>query len=65
MPFNKPTSRKASKLAFAAAIMGVGAFGLTAYDAPAYAKKEKEQKKQAAEFSEAFTKAFPPVEEAM
>ena len=32
MPFFVPSSRKASKLALAAAIMGVGAFGLTAYD---------------------------------
>jgi len=64
MPFFVPSSRKASKLALAAAIMGVGAFGLTAYDAPAYAKKE-EKKKSTAQFSDAFQKAYPPVEEAM
>ncbi|MEL7689707.1 tetratricopeptide repeat protein [Citromicrobium bathyomarinum] len=64
MPFFVPSSRKASKLALAAAIMGVGAFGLTAYDAPAYAKKD-EKKKSSAQFSEAFQKAYPPVEEAM
>ena len=40
MAFFATTSRKASRLAIAAAIMGIGAFGVTAIDTPAYAQKK-------------------------
>tara|TARA_Y100000815_G_scaffold212544_1_gene197320 strand:+ start:60 stop:1295 length:1236 start_codon:yes stop_codon:yes gene_type:complete len=44
--------------------MSVGALGVSAIDAPAYAKKEKEEKKEGPKFSEEFQKAFLPVEQA-
>jgi len=53
------SSRKASKLAIAAAVMGVGAFGATAFDAPAFAQKQK------AEYSDEFIKNFGPIDAAM
>lgn len=64
MAFFIPSSRKASRIALAAAVMSVGALGVTAIDAPAYAKKEKEEKKEGPKFSEEFQKAFLPVEQA-
>lgn len=47
------TSRKASKLAVAAAMMSIGAFGVSAFSAPAFAQ-DKEQKKYSKEFIEQF-----------
>ena len=56
------SSRKASKLAIAAAVMSVGAFGVTAFDAPAFAQKQNEQKP---EFSEGFIENFGPIDTAL
>lgn len=53
------SSRKASKLAIAAAIMGVGAFGVTSFDAPAYAQSQKPN------FSKEFLAAAAPLDEAL
>lgn len=60
MAFFATTSRKASRLAIAAAIMGIGAFGVTAIDTPAYA-----QKKTQANYSEGFVKAYGPLDAAL
>jgi len=64
MAFFAPATRRASKIAIAAAIMSVGAFGVTAFDAPAYAKKDKKEEKAEAKNSEEFIEAFLPIQEA-
>ncbi|WP_370180322.1 hypothetical protein [Alteriqipengyuania sp.] len=63
MPFFAPSSRKASKFAIAAAIMSVGAFGVTAFDAPACAQRSK--KKAEPEYSDEFRNAIAPIQEAL
>ena len=63
MPFFAPSSRKASKFAIAAAIMSVGAFGVTAFDAPASAQRSK--KKAEPKYSDEFRNAIAPIQEAL
>ncbi|MBB3032846.1 hypothetical protein [Alteriqipengyuania lutimaris] len=58
MAFVKPRTRRASRFAIAAALMGVGALGVTAIDAPAYAQKSPK-------YSEGFIEVFAPINEAM
>tara|TARA_B100001179_G_C18581458_1_gene400161 strand:- start:95 stop:1363 length:1269 start_codon:yes stop_codon:yes gene_type:complete len=62
MPFFAPSSRKASKFAIAAAIMSVGAFGVTAFDAPAAAKRDK---KSEPKYSDEFRETIAPIQEAL
>ena len=56
MPLFTNRPRKASRLAIAAALMSVGALGVTAYETPAYAQK-------APKYSKDFIKAFAPINE--
>ena len=58
MAFFKTGARKASRLAIAAALMGAGAVGVTAIDAPAYAQKRPK-------YSEEFIEVFAPINEAL
>ena len=62
MPFFAPSSRKASKFAIAAAIMSIGAFGVTAFDAPASAQRNK--KPEEPKYSDEFREVFGPIQEA-
>ncbi len=64
MAFFALPSRKASRMALAVAIMGMGTLSVTAVDAPAYAKKKKEEEEPKQDFSDAFRKAFLPIQEA-
>lgn len=58
MAFFTTSSRKASRLAIAAALMGVGALGVTAIEAPAYAQKRPK-------YSDEFIEVFAPINEAL
>ncbi len=63
MTFFAPSSRKASKFAIAAAIMGIGAFGVTSFDAPASAQRDK--KESAPQYSDEFREAIAPIQESL
>ncbi|GAB5347526.1 hypothetical protein [Alteriqipengyuania sp. 357] len=58
------TSRKASRLALAAALMGAGALGVAGLGTPAVAQKKDKQETKA-KYSEGFVKAFGPIDEAV